>query len=204
MISKIRLLRILILVLWGVVINNAFSQETQKECSLLEKNMYDLKCHSMQSFCDTVIFYSNLYFENPIWFKMSIQGALDDLIVLCTTVQCVDSGYVLNNWRWFNNSVFNHSSSSFGVFYYKGYLFEFGFDLSTSASTIETLFTKSDSIVTLEPWCQLAKPKYISRKIRFPHYCQCLGMLNLKENKMIVEWKKNSFKKRGKKHKVSG
>lgn len=198
MISKIRLLRILICVMCLFVINKAFSQETQKECCSLEKNMYDLKCHSIRLFCDTVIFYSNLFFDNPIWFKMSITGDLDDLTVLCTTVQCVDSGYVQNNWRWFNNSVFNHSSSSFGVFYYKGYLFEFGFDLATDATIIETLFVKSDSIVTLKPWCPFAKPKYISRKIKFPHYCQCLGRIYPNENNVIVEWNKNSFKKRTK------
>ena len=196
MISYTRLLRILICTLWLFVINKAFSQEKQKECYSLEKNMYDLKCLSMRSFCDTMIFYSNLYFDCPIWFKMTIQGDLDNLTVMCTIVQCVDSGYVLDNWRWFNNSPFNHSPSSFGVFYHNGYLFEFNFDIATSATIIETLFAKSDSIVTLKPWCPLAKPKYISRKILYPHYCQCLGKLYLKDNKIIVEWKRNSFKKR--------
>jgi hypothetical protein len=169
------------------------SQGITKDSLGIKKRVYNIACDDVRSFCDSAIDYSSAYFNTPIWFKMSIGGDLNKLSILCTSVQYLDSAYVLDNTRWFECSVFDFSPFSIGVFYHNGYLFEFDLDISMNNASIETLFSKSDSIVTLLPWDSHAKPKYLTRKIEFPHYCQLYGMIYLNESKIIIEKKNSTF-----------
>ena len=169
------------------------SQEIVKDDFELEKRVYDVNCEAVKSFCDSTIVYSSAYFDTPIRFNMSISGDLNELSILCTTVQYLDSVYVHDNQQWFNGSVFDFSSFSFGIFYYKGYLFEFYLDLSINNATIEIMFSETDSTEVLRPWNSHAKPKFLTRKIKFPHYCQLYGHLYPNENKVIVEERKSTF-----------
>lgn len=169
------------------------SQEITKDSLGIEKRVYIAACDEIKSFCDSVIDYSTTFFDAPVWFKISISGDLNELSILCTTVQYLDSAYVSDNQQWFNSSSFVFSPFSFGILYYKEYLFEFYLDLSMNNATIETLFSKTDSIVVLHPWSSHAKPKFLSRKIKFPHYCQLYGKLYPSENKVVVEKRKSTF-----------
>lgn len=169
------------------------SQETTKDSLGIKKRVYYIVCDDVKSFCDSAIDYSTAYFDTPIWFKMSIGGNLNKMSILCTTVQYLDSAYVLDNMEWFEGSCFEFSPFSVGIFYHKGYLFEFNLDFSMNNASVETLFSKTDSIVALRLWNSHARPKFLIRKIMFPHYCQLYGKLYPGENIIIVEERKSTF-----------
>lgn len=170
------------------------SQEAPKTNFIVEKHMYNVECDGIKSFCDTMIDYSIDYFNTPIWYKMSIAGELNELSILCTSVQYFDSTYVHKNSQWIENSIFVFSHFSYGFFCYRGYLFEFDLSIPVDyATSADKLFSKSDSVMTLIPWDSSAKPEWLSKKNKFPHYCQLSGTLNLKENKVFVEKKISTF-----------
>lgn len=171
----------------------AMSQEIVKGDFELEKRVYVMECEEIKSFCDSTIVYSTAYFDTPIWFRMSISGNLNEFSILCTIVQHLDSAYVYDNQQWFNGSSFDFSPFSFGIFYHKGYLFEFYLDLSMENATVEALFSETDSTVVLRPWDSHAKPKFLTRKIKFPHFCQLYGRVYPGRGKVVIEKSDNTF-----------
>lgn len=169
------------------------SQVIVKDNCELKKRVYNVNCEEVKSFCDSIIVYSIAYFDTPIWFKMSISGDLNELSILCTTVQYFDSSYVHDNQQWINGSSFDLSPFSYGIFYHKEYLFEFYLDLSMDNATIETLFSKTDSTAVFCPWNKHAKPKFLTRKIKFPHFCQLCGKIYQNGSKIVIEKRNSTF-----------
>lgn len=168
------------LILFVTLFLNVFYGRSQGD-SFLEVKIISINDSSILSFCDSIIIYSNECFENPMWYKVSINFESDTFHLWGTAVQFMDSQYYVNNQYWLRNSIFLFDSNAIGVFVYSDKIFEI-----VSANVSERTLSLTNSTMRIPLYLSNASPVFLSKDIMFPHYYQCLGLISINDKKIKV------------------